>query len=266
MATIIDLARSLGGLDPSKLRIDEMRAQYEMAVAAYPVPEDVKLEAREAGGVPAEWVRAAGCSYERVVEYLHGGGYVIGGLATHRELASRLSRSTGASVLVVDYRLAPEHPFPAALDDAVAAYRWLLAEGFDASSVALAGDSAGGGLVVATLIALRDANSPLPAAAVCLSPWADLTQSGDSVTTRAEIDPITSKAALDAMAAWYLGDHDPRDPLASPLFGDLAGLPPLLVQVGELEVLYDDAARLAERARDAGVSVHAAHIVGRRAA
>jgi acetyl esterase/lipase len=182
-------------------------------------------------------------------------GYVIGSINTHRDLASRLSLAAAARVLLIDYRLAPEHPFPAAVDDATAAYRWLLSSGADPSHMVIAGDSAGGGLTVATLVALRDAGTPLPAAGVCLSPWVDLECSGESMTTKAAADPMVRRDGLMKMAEWYLAGQPPRTPLAAPLYADLSGLPPLLIQVGTAEVLLDDSTRLAERARKAGVTV-----------
>jgi acetyl esterase/lipase len=187
--------------------------------------------------------------------YLHGGGYVVGSIATHRGLAGRLSQAAAARVLLVDYRLAPEHPFPAAVDDAAGAYRWLLAQGIEPARLVIAGDSAGGGLTIATLVALRDAGVPLPAAAVCLSPWVDLEGRGDSVTTKAAADPLVHKDMLVQLAAWYLAGADPRTQLAAPLYADLRHLPPLLIQVGTAEILLDDAIRLAEKATAAGVKV-----------
>jgi len=249
---IIDFARATGGLS-SEMPVEEQRAQYRLAVSAYPLASDVMVEKVDACGVPSEWVWFPGADVTKAVLYLHGGGYVIGGLDTHRELASRLARACRSRVLLVDYRLAPEHPFPAALEDATAAYRWLLHQGINSSSIVVAGDSAGGGLVVSTLVALRDSGAPLPTGAVCLSPWADLTNSGASQVTRAPDDPIVSKASLDKMASLYLDGADPKDPLASPLFADLSELPPLLVQVGTAEVLYDDAERLCDAARGYGV-------------
>jgi acetyl esterase/lipase len=187
--------------------------------------------------------------------YLHGGGYVVGSIATHLGLAGRLSRAAAARVLLLNYRLAPEHPFPAAVEDATAAYRWLLGTGVKPGRIAIAGDSAGGGLTVATLVALRDAGEPLPAAGVCQSPWIDLEGAGESVTTKAHVDPLVHKDMLLKMASWYLAGANPRTPLAAPLYADLQGLPPLLVQVGTAEILLDDATRLADRARAAGVAV-----------
>jgi acetyl esterase/lipase len=203
--------------------------------------------------VPAEWVTAPGARSDAAVLYLHGGGYAIGSIATHRMLAANISRAAGLRVLLIDYRLAPEHPHPAAVDDATAAYRWLLAQGLTADNLAISGDSAGGGLTVATLLALRDAGDPLPACAVPMSPWVNLDQSAESYTTRGDLDPMVSAVGLKQMADWYLAGQPVETPLASPFHADLSGLPPLLVQVGDHEVLLDDATGLVERAKRAGV-------------
>lgn len=235
--------------------LSEQRENFENIVAVFPPAEDATSEPVEADGVPAEWVTVEGAADDRVVCYLHGGGYCIGSANTHRNLASHLSRASGARVLDVDYRLAPEHPFPAALEDARTAYRWLVSEGYDPRSMAVAGDSAGGGLTIATLVSLRDDGGPLPAAAVALSPWVDLEITGSSATTKADEDPIIHPDGLKKYADAYLAGQDARTPLASPLYADLSGLPPLLVHVGGREVLLDDATRLAERAREAGVDV-----------
>lgn len=235
--------------------IAEMRAAMETMSGMFALPPDAESQPVRAGGVPAEWVSVPGAAHHRAILYLHGGGYVMGSIATHRELAARLSRACGARVLLIDYRLAPEQPFPAAVEDAAAAYRWLLAGGVDANRLVIAGDSAGGGLTVSTLVALRDARDPLPAAAVCLSPWVDLECTGESMTTRSAVDPLLQRALLQKMAEPYLHGQSPRSPLASPLYADLSGIPPLLIQVGTSEVLFDDSTRLAERARKAGVDV-----------
>jgi acetyl esterase/lipase len=240
---------------PGNRSLEETRAGFEQMTALFPVAADVKCEPVNAGGVKAEWVTAPGADPGRAVLYLHGGGYVIGSINTHRDLAARISRAAGARVLVIDYRLAPEHPFPAAVDDSVAAYRWMLAQGLKASRIAVAGDSAGGGLTVATLVAIRDAKLASPGAGVCLSPWTDLEGVGDSMKSRASIDPMVQREGLLEMAAHYLAGQNPRSPLAAPLYADLAGLPPLLIQVGTAETLFDDSTRLAERARKAGVKV-----------
>lgn len=236
------------------LSFSEQRAQMEQATTAMPPPADVTFEPVSAGGVPAEWTQAPGASRRNVVLYVHGGGYCIGSINTHRLLVSEISRASGAAVLSLDYRLAPEHPFPAAVEDAAAAYGWLLAQGHEPRQLAVAGDSAGGGLTVATLLALRDAGTAPPAAGVCLSPWLDLTQSGESMTSKAAVDPMVQRDRLEEMAEAYAGKNR-RAPLASPLFADLKGLPPLLVQVGTAETLLDDSTRLADKARKADVDV-----------
>jgi acetyl esterase/lipase len=255
LKTIVDMMRAQRGPIPPELDPVVMRANMESMTSLMPLPPDVATEPVSVNGVPAEWVSTPDADPDRVVLYLHGGGYVIGSIKTHRDLAGRISRAAGARVLNVDYRLAPEHPHPAAVDDATAAYRWLLNAGHAPARLAVAGDSAGGGLTVATLVALRDAKQPLPAAGVCLSPWVDLEGVGESMTTCAELDPMVQRDPLLRMAKLYLGELDARTPLASPLHADLTGLPPLLIQVGTAETLLDDAHRIAERARKAGVDV-----------
>lgn len=235
--------------------IAEMRAGFEQMARMFPPEADVKCETADAGGIKAEWVATEGANVDRAILYLHGGGYVIGSINTHRSLAGRISRAAKARVLVIDYRLAPEHPHPAAVEDSVAAYRWLLSRGIKPSRIALAGDSAGGGLTVAVLVAIRQAKLPTPAAGVCMSPWVDLEGIGESMSTKAGVDPIVQRDGLLNMAAAYLGGSDPRTPLAAPLYADLSGLPPLMIQVGTSETLLDDGARLAQRARKAGVEV-----------
>jgi monoterpene epsilon-lactone hydrolase len=250
---LIDSFRSRPNM--AELSIEEQRAQMEVNLTKFRLPMDVRCEQIDAGGIPAEWVATPGVDTERVIYYLHGGGYVIGSINTHREMASRLSRAANARVLILDYRLAPENLFPAAVDDSITAYRWLLSVGVNPARLVIAGESAGGGLTIATLVALRDAGEPLPAAGVCLSPWVDLACLGESIVTKAEIDPVVNKENMLRLAKAYLGDTDPCTPLASPLYADLAGLPPLLIQVGTAECLFDDARRLADRATAAGVDV-----------
>lgn len=234
--------------------MDIAARRQAMEMFATPPAADVKVEPLTLAGIPAEWVTAPNAD-DHVVLYLHGGGYVLGSCATHRDLAARVSRAAGARVLLLDYRLAPEHPFPAAVNDATAAYRWLLDQGIAPEKLAVAGDSAGGGLAAATLLALRDADVALPSSAVLISPWVDLAATGNSLRTRADRDPMIDPQGLDEMVRAYLGDTDPKHPYASPLYDDLAGLPPLLVQVGTEEVLFDDGARIAARACEAGVHV-----------
>jgi monoterpene epsilon-lactone hydrolase len=237
------------------LPIEEQRDTLEAGMTQFPLAPDVRCEAVNAGGVPAEFVSTPESDESTVMYYLHGGGYVVGSIVSHREMASRLARAAKARVLLVDYRLAPEHPFPAAVEDSVAGYKWLLSSGVKPGRVVIAGESAGGGLTAATLVALKDAGEPLPGAAICVSPWADLECTGESMVTRADADPFVQRDDLLGMVSHYLGDTDPRTPLASPIYADLTGLPPLLIQVGTAEVLYDDAKRLAERAEAAGVEV-----------
>jgi phosphinothricin tripeptide acetyl hydrolase len=244
----------LAKLPPSEsMTVAELRAQYERAEKFFPTPPDVAIGHVAIGGVPAEWLTPPGARADSAVLYLHGGGYVIGSPRSHRHLAAAVGTAARSRVLLPDYRLAPEHAFPAAVDDAVAAYRWLMDRAIAPARIVIAGDSAGGGLTVATLLALRDGGVPLPAGGVCISPWVDLTCGGGSYATRAGADPIVKRAGVEEMATAYLGGRDATTPLASPLFADLHGLPPLLVHVGDDEVLLDDAVQLAERARKAGV-------------
>jgi epsilon-lactone hydrolase len=237
------------------LSLEEERRNLDEGGARFAVPADVALEPVDAGGVPAEWLTAPGARAERAVLYLHGGGYVIGSIKSHRYLMQNISRHSGARTLGIDYRLAPEHPFPAAIEDACRAYRWLLEQGLAPGRIAIAGDSAGFGLTRATLLSLRDAGTPLPAAGVLISPWADLTGTAGAVKSRAASDPMVKPDGLFRLAGRYLGGVDPRNPLASPVFADLTGLPPLLIHVGGREILYDDAITLATRAAAAGIPV-----------
>jgi monoterpene epsilon-lactone hydrolase len=240
---------------PGDLSIEELRAVMEANATQFHLPHDVECKPVDARGIPAEWVTTPESVQGRFIYYLHGGGYVAGSISTHREIAWRLSRAAKAPVLTIGYRLAPENPFPAAVEDATTGYRWLLSQGTDAARVVIVGESAGGGLTVATLVALRDAGEPLPAAAVCVSPWVDLECTGKSAVTKINLDPIVHQDGLLKNARDYLGNTDPRTPLASPIYADLTGLPPLLIQVGTAEVLFDDATRLAERAKSDGVAV-----------
>jgi acetyl esterase/lipase len=188
--------------------------------------------------------------------YLHGGGYCVGSVVSHRAMASKLAVAAGLRALIIDYRLGPEHRFPAAIDDAVTAYRWLIGKGVAPGRIAVAGDSAGGGLTLATVLALREAGDDLPGAAACISPWTDLTMSGPSIDANPGTDPMLDRARLQVYADWYLGpDADPRDPLASPQFADLSGLPPVVVHAADEEVLVDDARRVAEAIAAAGGTV-----------
>ena len=250
LATVRELLR---GVDLDALTIAERRAAIE-SVAAQP-PPGTTVEPVDAGGVPAEWLIAAGADGGRVLLYLHGGAYQIGSPATLRHMIALISAAAQVRVLSVDYRLAPEHPFPAAVDDALAAYRFLLHGGADPAAIAFAGDSAGGGLALAALVALRDAGDPLPAAAAVISPWTDLALTGKSLSTRADVDVMIKPDGMRETAATYLAGADPRHPYASPLYADLHGLPPVLIHVGDAEVILDDSTRFAAKARAAGVDV-----------
>ncbi|MDO8588353.1 MAG: alpha/beta hydrolase [Armatimonadota bacterium] len=219
------------------------------------VANDVRCEPIDVGGVRAEWIVPPGADSDRVIVYLHGGGYVIGSINTHRALIARIARASKARALAIDYRLAPEHPFPAALDDATAAYRWLISNRHPACKIVIAGDSAGGGLTLAVLAELRAASDPMPAAAALISPWTDMEGTGNSMRSKKGQDPTINGEDLVSMAALYVGANDPKNPLASPLYADFRGFPPLLIQVGDTEVLLDDSIRVAERAKSAGVKV-----------
>ena len=254
--SLVTLLRSRAA--PPDYDVGQARARFEKTAVFLGGAPDAKCEKVDAGGVPAEWVSAPGCDTGRAILYLHGGGYAIGSLNTHRRLAYDISAASAAKVLLIDYRLAPEHPFPAAVDDAAAAWRWLLQQGFSASRLAIAGDSAGGGLTIATLVNLRDKKLLLPACAVALSPWVDLEGLGNSITTRAAQDPMVQKDGLVWMAKMYLAGQDPKTPLAAPLHADLKDLPPVLIQVGSAETLLDDAIRVAEKMHAAGVDARLA--------
>ena len=218
------------------------------------LPKGVSHEEVNEAGVRGEWRRPESGAVCTVL-YLHGGGFRVGSIAAYKGFCSQLARLAQRRVLLIDYRLAPENTFPAALDDCVSAYRYLLDRGTPSSQVALAGDSAGGGLVLSVALATRAQNLDMPGAIAALSPWADLTNSNESYRTRGQADALFSLEDARTASEWYLAGHDPLDPLASPVFGELAGLPPLLIQVGDAEVLLDDAAAVARAAAEAGVEV-----------
>ena len=243
-----------GIFNPNKT-IDEMRRATERLTRLSRLPSNTKVEKITLNNISAEWICAAGAREDRVILYLHGGGYNICSPNTHRELAANISKASGAKVLLPDYRLAPEHPFPSALEDAVSAYRWLLDIGFTGAQIAIAGDSAGGGLSIATSISLRDAGEPVPASIACISPWTDLDMSGNSIKTQAEIDPMLNLQPLKIMASNYIGDTAPRSPLVSPIYADLKAISPLLIHVGSDEMLLDDSKGIAEKAKRSGVDV-----------
>ena len=216
---------------------------------------DVTVEPVTANGVKAEWTSTPDADRGKAILYLHGGGYVIGSLDSHRHLAAEAGRAARSRTLAIDYRLAPEHPFPAAVDDSLAAYRFLLANGVPSGGITIAGDSAGGGLAVAAMLAIRDAGLPQPACGWTISPWVDMEAIGDSMVGKAASDPTVQKAGILDMAKHYLNGADPRSPLAAPIYGDLRGIAPLLIQVGAAETLLDDAIRLAQVAGAADVAV-----------
>ena len=244
----IDVIRAILASTPRPRKVAERRQRLDALGGQYPVPADVRVEAADANGVAAEWTTTPEADPSRAIMFLHGGGYISGSLDSHRHMIAQAGREARSRTLALAYRLAPEHPFPAALDDAVAGYRFLLAQGFAPKHIAIAGESAGGGLAVATLVSARDAGLALPACCWLSSPWVDLEVTGGTVTTKATVDPLIQKPYLLELAAAYLNGADPRTPLASPLYADLAGLPPMLIQVGSAETLLDDAVRLARAA------------------
>jgi monoterpene epsilon-lactone hydrolase len=239
--------------DPTQT-LEQMRGNLDALSAMFPPQSEVELAPAETGGVRAEWIRPATAKPGLTILFLHGGGYTLGSLASHRDLATRIAKAAAANTLAIEYRLAPEHPHPAALDDAMHAYRWLLETGHAAGEIAIVGDSAGAGLAIATALAARDASLPRPGALALLSPWVDLHCDTPSLVNSA--DPLMQPGPVKLMAMGYLAGQDPRSPLISPLFAaDLSGLPRTLVQVGTIDGLRDDGQRFAELARKAGVDV-----------
>ena len=232
--------------------VAQMRGDWDAAFAGCTVP--VSFRQVTAGDVDGEWVVPADAPSDRAILYFHGGGFRLGSVASHRDLIARIAEASGCRVLAINYRLAPEHCFPAALQDALAAFNWMCEQGFKPESIALAGDSAGGNLVLTTMLSLRDCGEALPAAGVLMSPWTDLAATGASFQSRAAADPIHQRSMILALARNYLGEGgDVSNPLVSPLYADLRGLPPLLIQAGDRETVRDDATILAEKAKAAGV-------------
>ena len=232
-----------------------LRQEIEEGARARQRLEGSTREDVDAGGVPSEWVRMPESKPDRVFLVIHGGGYYRGLAAAVRGVSAWIARAATCSVLSINYRRAPEHPFPAAVDDTSTAYRWLLSQGFSADHIVVGGISAGGGLTLALLLNCRDSGEPLPAGAVPMSAWTDLAQTGASFQSNADVDPSVSKEYLDRFSALYLNGADPQAPLASPLYADLQGLPPLLLQVGAVETMLDDSVAFAARAEEAGVDV-----------
>jgi acetyl esterase/lipase len=251
----ITALRALLTSRPRPTSVAERRERLDALGNAYRPAEDIRLEPVSADGVPAEWSIAPGSDASRVLLYLHGGGFSAGSIVSHRAMVTETGRVAKARTLAIDYRRTPEHPFPAALDDALAAYRWLLTQGVQPGRIAIGGDSAGGGLALAVMASLRDRGLPLPACGWCVSPWVDMEASGESYAAKAAIDPMISRAYILELAGWYLGGTAPRTPLAAPLHTDLQGLPPLLIQVGTAETLFDDSMQIAARAGTADVQV-----------
>ena len=240
---------------PAGIDLNEQRRQLRELISAQPLPADVTVTAAALGGIPTAEITIDGTGPRHVVLYFHGGVYVLGDAFQAAGLASQVGRRTGAKVISVDYRLAPEHPYPAAVNDALAAYEALLRNGTAPSDIAFAGESAGGGLAIATLVNARDHGLPLPAAAYVMSPYADLTLTGTTMRTKREADVLMSPEALQARVTDYTSGQDAALGLISPVFADLSGLPPLIIQAGTHEVLLDDAIRLARQAATADVEV-----------
>jgi acetyl esterase/lipase len=251
----IEIVRNLLASEPRPAGLAERRERLVSLFTRYPVATDVFVESVEINGVGGEWTITPVADPTRVVMFLHGGAYISGGLATHRHLVAQVGREARTRTLALDYRLAPEHPYPAAVDDAIAGYEFLLAQGYEPANIALAGESAGGGLALATLVSLRDMGIAMPACAWLSSPWVDLEMTGETIVSKADVDPLIAKPYLLEAAAAYLHGADPRSPLASPLHADLRELPPMLIQVGTAETLLDDSMRLARLAAQADVRV-----------
>lgn len=249
LEAVVQLVRD----NPFPEDITELRAAFDAMGA--PMPDDVTVEELDCAGARCFRIMPQGADATRIIAYFHGGGYVIGSLTSHGGMVAELAKAAGCPVLFVDYRLAPEHPHPASIEDTLAAYRWLLDAGYLPEKIAFAGDSAGGALTLATAQAARDARLPQPAALAPISPWADLTSSGESHKSRAELDPMIGPEIIANLSSAYLGAQDAAQPSASPVFGDYAGLAPMLIQVGEREVLFSDADMVRKKAEAAGVEV-----------
>jgi monoterpene epsilon-lactone hydrolase len=250
----LDATLRQGAFDP-KGEVEELRSGFEALMRSIPVPGDVRRTRTSVGGVDAVEVTVDGTDSSNVILYFHGGVYVIGSADSSVPLAAELARRANAKVISVDYRLAPENPYPAAVEDATAAYDGLLSLGMDPSNIAIAGESAGGGLTAALLLTLRDGGMPMPSSAFVMSPWADLTLSGNTIVDRQDVDPILRGEALSLRVGDYVASANSSDPFISPVFADLRGLPPILIQVGSHEILLSDAVRFAERAANADVEV-----------
>ena len=238
------------------LDVEKQRKDLEGNVFLFKKPLKTKVQGYEINDIPAEWITQKNQIEDRAILYLHGGSYNAGSLNTHRSLAARIGKVSCSPVLTIDYRLAPENPFPAALEDAISAYNWIIDyKKIPPNNIIIAGDSAGGGLTLAALLKLKDDKKILPAGAVCLSPWTDLAITGDSVKTKKDEEIMLSESEAQQSADLYLKDVDREHPYASPLYADLKGLPPIFIQTGTAEIILDDSTRFAEKAEEFGVSV-----------
>lgn len=261
----ISLLQVMNKLQPKSQRIDyfdyntsitNLRLMAEKRAEFFgKLPKGFNLEQVMIDKLEAEWIIPANGSKKKVILYFHGGAYIIGSIKAHRGIVSKFVKASGISAMVFNYQLAPENPFPAGLNDSVNAYKYLLNIGIAPQDIVFIGDSAGGGLLLATILALKEKKINLPAGAVALSPWTDLTCSGDSITTKAELDKLSWKNSWHVCSDYYSGEEDPSNPLISPLFGDLTGFPPLQIYVGTNEVHLDDSVRFAKKARESGVEV-----------
>jgi epsilon-lactone hydrolase len=243
----------LGHIPQGELTLAKLRQGLEKLLSLFPAAPDVKFHPVSIGKLSAAWIQAPGCTQDRVILFFHGGAYSAGSFESHQDMLGRLAKASKSYILAVDYRLAPEHPFPAAVEDAVISYQFLLKE-FKPEQIFVAGSSAGGGLAIALLLKLIQMKKPLPKAGICLSPWVDLALTGKTLTTNDGKDLI-QKERLQMAVDIYLKGHDPKDPLASPLYANLKGLPPLLIQVGSRELLLDEIERFAQKAKESGVDV-----------
>jgi acetyl esterase/lipase len=255
MSHEIDAIRALLGAKPRPVGWAERRARIEEVGTAWPVVDDIRLEPVDLGGVAGEFSLAPGSDAARVLMFFHGGGYCSASIVSHRRMVTEAGRAARMRTLAVQYRLAPEHPFPAAHEDALIAWRYLRGQGIASGHIAVGGDSAGGNLTICLINALRAAGEAGPACAWLASPWTDLTMSGASLAAKDAVDPLIQRGYLEELASAYAGPHDRRDPKISPLFSDLRGFPPTLVQVGSSETLLDDAVRFARAAGEADVAV-----------
>lgn len=247
------LERLASQAETKTLPIAERRRIDDENADDFPLPADITVEPISTDELKGEWVKTPGANGDAALLYLHGGAYIFCSPRSHRHLVAAIGRAANIPVLSLDYRLAPENPFPAAVEDSVAAFRFLMEQGIAPNRIVIAGDSAGGGLTIATMLSLRDQDLPLPTAGACLSPWADLTMTATSYTTNEEA--MATRDRLIGYAQFYLNETDTRHPLASPIFADLNGLPPLLIQVGDAEPFYDDSINLEATAKACGVEV-----------